>query len=104
MNDELETSDVKEYEADFSNIPKAHIAEMHQEGNWIHGLTDNGIRFRQHIKQGKRLNMKEGQYVIEDVEVVQATPETLLNEQVSPPLPPDDSSTKRIAPRQCIRQ
>lgn len=46
-----------------------NIVDMHQEGNWLHGLTDTGIRFRQHIKQGKRLNMKEGRYVIEDMEI-----------------------------------
>ena len=58
-----------EYEFDFDSIPQAHIKELHQEGNWLHGLTDTGIRFSQHIKQGKRLNKKGDRFVIEDVEV-----------------------------------
>lgn len=70
MTEEVETSDTKDYELDMTTLPAAHIVDMHQEGNWIHGLTDTGIRFRQHIKPGKRLNKKGGKFVIEDVEVV----------------------------------
>lgn len=69
MTEEVQTSDVKEYEIDFDTLPQANIAEMHQEGNYLHGLTDTGIRFRQHIKQGKRLNKKGDRYVIEDMEI-----------------------------------
>jgi len=69
MTEEVETTDSKDYEFDFDSIPQAHIVDMHQEGNWLHGLTDTGIRFRQHIKQGKRLNKKGGKFVIEDMEI-----------------------------------
>lgn len=67
MNEEEQAQ--ADYEFDVSTIPQAHIVEMEQRGNWIHGLTDQGTRFRQHIPQGKRLNKKEGRFVIETVEI-----------------------------------
>lgn len=66
MSEEVQQPD---YEFDFDSIKPSSIVELHQEGNWLHGLTDTGTRFRQHIKQGKRLNKIDGRYVIENVEV-----------------------------------
>jgi len=68
MSDQIE--EVKpEYEFDVDSIAPSNIVELYQEGNWLHGLTDTGTRFRQHIKQGKRLNKIDGRYVLETVEV-----------------------------------
>lgn len=70
MNDEFTTSDVVEQEFDIDSMTlDAKIADLHQEGNWIIGVTDKGVRFSQRIKQGKRLNKIGGKFVIEDVVV-----------------------------------
>lgn len=68
MNEET-TQEAPEYEFNVDSITPFSIVELHQEGNWLHGLTDTGTRFRHHIPQGKRLNKKEGKYVLEAVEV-----------------------------------
>lgn len=76
MNEDKPTApEVEEFDAD-SIQTTTNIVDMHQEGNWLHGLTDTGIRFRQHIKQGKRLNKREGRFVIEDVEIAQGSPKS----------------------------
>jgi len=68
MNEELETS--PDYQFDISNLPTTNkIVEAHQEGNWLIGVTDLGIRFRHHIPQGKRLNKKGDSFVLEDMVV-----------------------------------
>jgi hypothetical protein len=46
------------------------LQELHQEGNYLVGVTDKGIRFRQHIPQGKILDMKGGKYIFKDMVIV----------------------------------
>jgi len=49
----------------------ASLVSLHQEGNFLVGLTDKGVRFRQHIPQGKILNKnKEGNWVLQQLEVM----------------------------------
>ena len=70
MTQEPITGDVldNEFDTDFMDLT-SKIVDMHQEGNWLIGLTDKGVRFRQHIKQGKRLNKVGGKFVLQDVEI-----------------------------------
>lgn len=57
-----------EHEFDFDSMQLTNeIAECHQEGNWLIAVSKNGIRFRQHIPQGKRLNKKGDRFVLEDM-------------------------------------
>lgn len=48
----------------------AKLQKVHQEGNYLVGLTDKGIQFRQHIPQGKILYQEGGKYKIKDMEIV----------------------------------
>jgi len=48
----------------------AKLQKVHQEGNYLVSLTDKGIRFRQHIPQGKILYQEGGKYKIKDMEIV----------------------------------
>jgi hypothetical protein len=57
----------QEYTFDLDTIEPAQIAELHQEGNYLVGLTDKGIKFRQHIPQGKILNKINGEYCLQDM-------------------------------------
>ena len=68
MTKELETP--PDYQFDISNIPTTNkIVEAYQEGNWLIGVTDTGTRFKHHIPQGKRLNKKGDNFVLEDMVV-----------------------------------
>ena len=67
-NDSSDTLDT-EFNIDDMELTN-RINDVHQEGNWLIGVTDMGIRFRQRIKQGKRLNKVGGKFVLEDVDVV----------------------------------
>lgn len=61
MEDKPTAPVLPEYEFDIDAMPLTnHIVDLHQEGNWLVGLTANGIKFRQHIPQGKILT-KEGE-------------------------------------------
>ena len=46
------------------------LVDIYQEGNYLVATTETGIKFRQHIKPGKRLNKKGGKFVLESMEVV----------------------------------
>lgn len=68
--DEDKSSDILELEEDIDAMPLTNkIIDMHQEGNWLVGVTEHGVRFRQHIPQGKRLNKKGGEFVLENMVV-----------------------------------
>jgi hypothetical protein len=55
---------------DIDSLPVTrNIVDLHQEGNFLVGLTEFGIRFRQHIPHGKRLNKRGGKFVLEDMEI-----------------------------------
>lgn len=57
-----------DYEFNFETMQLTNkIVEAHQEGNWLIAVSENGIKFRQHIPQGKRLNKKEGKFILEDM-------------------------------------
>ena len=43
---------------------------VHQEGNFLVGTTDKGVRFRQRIKPGKMLTKVDGKFKIVDMPVV----------------------------------
>lgn len=45
------------------------IAECHQEGNYLVGVTDKGTRFRHRIPQGKILNKVNGKYILQDMAI-----------------------------------
>jgi len=67
MNEDKPTAPpVPDYEFDIDAMPLTkNIVDMHQEGNWLVGVTEHGIKFRQHIPQGKMLNKKNGKYILE---------------------------------------
>lgn len=61
-----------EYTFDIDKMDlSARLANLHQEGNYLVGQTDKGIRFRQHIPQGKILNKVNDKYVLEDMGIAQ---------------------------------
>lgn len=61
-----------EYTFDFSKMETTTtIASMHQEGNWLIGVTDKGTTFRHHIPVGKILNKDiGGNWILHDVELM----------------------------------
>lgn len=71
MNEDKPTAPlVPEYEFDIDAMPLTKtIVDLRQEGNWLIGLTEHGVKFRQHIPQGKRLNKKGDRFVLEDMVV-----------------------------------
>lgn len=56
-----EVSEIKpEYEFDFDTMPiNSNIAEMHQEGNQVIGITEAGVRFMKIIPNDKMLSKNE---------------------------------------------
>lgn len=64
MNEEVKQDD-HEFNVDSIQLTNK-IIDAFQEGNWLVATTEHGIRFRQHIPQGKRLNKKGDRYVLED--------------------------------------
>jgi hypothetical protein len=45
------------------------LIQVHQEGNYLIGLTEKGVKFRQHIPPNKILNKRGGKFVLDDVVV-----------------------------------
>ena len=65
---EEEVEDKPDYTFDFSEMETtANISEVRQEGNFLIGVTDKGVRFRQRIPQGKILNKVDDKYVLQDM-------------------------------------
>jgi hypothetical protein len=49
-----------EYTFDFDRMPLTkNLIDLHQEGNYLIGITERGVKFRQHIPANKLLT-KEG--------------------------------------------
>lgn len=71
MNEDKPTAPpVPDYEFDIDAMPLTkNIVDLYQEGNWLVGVTEHGIKFRQHIPQGKRLNKKGDKFVLENMVV-----------------------------------
>jgi hypothetical protein len=44
------------------------ILNAHQEGNWMIGVTENGIRFKHHLPPHKMLNKNgKGEWILQDL-------------------------------------
>lgn len=68
--EEEETEQVPEYSFDLTKMElTTNIAELTQEGNYLVGTTDKGVKFRQRIPQGKILNKVNGKFVLQDMEI-----------------------------------
>lgn len=60
MNEELKTSDKVMSTFDIDSMPlTTNLISAIQEGNFLVGVTDTGVRFRQRIPQGKMLSKNE---------------------------------------------
>lgn len=56
------------YQVDVNSLDtSAEIASLHQEGNFLIGVTNKGVKFRQHIPQGKMLIKEGDQFRIVDM-------------------------------------
>jgi len=54
-----------------SMVLDAQIHDLYQEGNWLKGTTNHGIRFTQRIPAGKMLNKNaKGEWIFEDLREV----------------------------------
>lgn len=43
-----------------------NLIDVHQEGNYLVGVSETGVRFRQHIPANKLLNKVDGRYVLQE--------------------------------------
>lgn len=43
-----------------------NLLEVRQEGNYLVGVSETGVRFRQHIPANKLLNKVDGRFVLQD--------------------------------------
>lgn len=69
--EEDKTTDEQVYEFDFDKMPTTtKIASLHQEGNYLVGVTELGTQFRKHIPVGKQLTKKGDKFVLEDRVIV----------------------------------
>ena len=66
MNEEIKTSDKEISTFDIANIPIAScLVSAHQEGNYLVGVTELGVKFRQHIPIDKMIDQNEkGEWVL----------------------------------------
>lgn len=69
MSDWVKREDIQQPEATF-NIDAIQLTnkliDAHQEGNFIVGTTEHGVRFRQHIPASKLLNKVDGRFVLQE--------------------------------------
>lgn len=73
MQDEFEpkSSDAVVAEVNLSQLQAdGKLAQVHQEGNYLVGITDKGVRFRQGIQPGKMLVKEGDQFKIVDLVTV----------------------------------
>lgn len=62
-----------EYQVDIDKIPvTTTIVELKQEGNYLVGVTETGVRFKQRIPQGKILNKVDDKWILEDIKIAPA--------------------------------
>lgn len=71
----MESDDLQqepEYQFDVNSMEtNAQISDLWQEGNWLKGTTNHGVRFTQRIPAGKMLNKNEkGEWIFEDLREV----------------------------------
>lgn len=68
---EIESSDKLEHEVKLDELPvESNIVELTQEGNFLIGITDKGVKFRQHIPQGKILNKVNGKFILQNMAIL----------------------------------
>jgi len=60
------TSDIQEATFDINSIEASQLVSAHQDGNYLVGVTDKGITFRQRLPVDKILNQVGGKWVLED--------------------------------------
>lgn len=67
MKQENNTDQKEEYTFDIDKMPTTNkLQQLHQEGNFLVGLTNLGVRFRQRIPSGKLLTREGGEYKLID--------------------------------------
>lgn len=70
MEEEVEQQ--PEYQFDITKMElTTNIVELRQEGNFLIGILENGVKFRQHVPNGKILNKVNGKFVLQEMEIVQ---------------------------------
>lgn len=71
MTDDSETTPAPDYSFDIDRMDtNSTLLNAHQEGNFIVGQTDKGVRFKQRIPVGKMLNKDEkGNWILQDLRV-----------------------------------
>lgn len=66
MNEE-HVEQTPEYEFNLSEMKLTDkLVQVHQRGNFIVGVTEHGVKFRQHIPAGKLLTKKGDSFVLRD--------------------------------------
>lgn len=66
--EEKEEEPKPEYTFDLSEMEVSNkISDLHQEGNYLVGITDKGVKFRQHIPQGKILGKLGDKWILRDM-------------------------------------
>ncbi len=67
MKQENNTDQKEEYTFDIDKMPTTNkLQQLRQAGNFLVGLTDLGVRFRQHIPAGKLLIKEGGEFKLID--------------------------------------
>lgn len=70
MNPEVEEQPKAEYEFDINTMPLTNkLSNVHQEGNFLVGTTEKGVRFRQRIKPGQILKQIDGEMKLVPLEI-----------------------------------
>lgn len=72
MEEKLEvlSSDTLEHTVNVDEIETTdNITSLTQQGNFLIGITDKGVRFRQHIPQGKILNKIDGKWILQNMNI-----------------------------------
>jgi len=60
MKDQEEVVPKPDYEFDFDTIPiLSDLVSLHQDGNYLVGMTEGGTRFKQRIPSDKMLTKNE---------------------------------------------
>ena len=67
---EKELIETPEHTIDLTAIPLAtKLVDVHQDGNFLVGTTEHGVKFRQRIPANKILNKVDGEYKLQDMRI-----------------------------------
>lgn len=59
-----------DYQVNVDDLPLTNrLQRVHQEGNFVVGVSETGVRFRQRIPQGKMLVQEDGKFKFVDVDI-----------------------------------